>query len=94
MPKFEDVSGERKLSPYLSKRAAWALPVCTSVGRGSLVVTSNTYLSQAGPVGSVLVVSVLTTTLLYVFVTLLSVTAYPPEFSSWLEYIRSIGTLD
>ena len=42
------------LQPYLSPVSAWALAVGTSVGWGSLVVTSNTYLAQAGPVGSIL----------------------------------------
>ena len=42
------------LHPYLSPAAAWALSVGTSVGWGSLVVTSRSYLSQAGPMGSVL----------------------------------------
>ena len=39
----------------------------------------------------ILVIAVLCTTVLYVFVTLLSVSAYPPEYSSWLEYIRDLG---
>ena len=42
----------------------------------------------------VLFMAVLTTTALYVFITLLSVTAYPPEYSSWLEYIRDLGNLE
>ena len=42
----------------------------------------------------VLLVSVLTTALLYIAVMLLSVTAYPPEYSSWLEYIRDLGNLE
>ena len=42
------------LQQYLSPAAAWALAVGTSVGWGSLVVTSNTYLAQAGPLGSIL----------------------------------------
>ncbi|MBR5926716.1 MAG: amino acid permease, partial [Firmicutes bacterium] len=33
------------------------------------------------------------TTLLYVLVIILSVTAYPPQFSSWVEYIQSAGSL-
>lgn len=41
------------LRQYLSPAAAWALAVGTSVGWGSLVVTSNTYLVQAGPLGSI-----------------------------------------
>ena len=43
-----------KLVPGLSRWGVWAFAVGTSVGWGSLVVTSNTYLSQAGPWGSVL----------------------------------------
>ncbi|MBQ9062722.1 MAG: amino acid permease [Eubacterium sp.] len=42
------------LSPYMSQTGAWALSLGTSIGWGSLVITSTTYLSQAGPMGSVL----------------------------------------
>lgn len=42
------------LTPYLSPLGAWALALGTSIGWGSLVVTSNSYLLQAGPLGSVL----------------------------------------
>ncbi|MBP3877210.1 MAG: amino acid permease [Lachnospiraceae bacterium] len=42
---------------------------------------------------SVLVVSLVTGTLLYICVTILSVTAYPPEYESWLQYIRDLGNL-
>ncbi len=31
----------------------WAMALGTSIGWGSLVVTSNTYLSQSGPLGSI-----------------------------------------
>ena len=41
----------------------------------------------------ILVISVIVTTLLYLFVTLLSITAYPERYSSWLEYIRDRGNL-
>ncbi len=43
-----------KLQPYLSPTAVWALAVGSAIGWGSLVVTGGTYLSQAGPLGSVL----------------------------------------
>ena len=43
-----------KLQPYLSPLAVWALSVGSAIGWGSLVVTSKTYLSQAGPMGSIL----------------------------------------
>ena len=42
------------LQPYLSPLAVWALSVGSAIGWGSLVVTSRTYLSQAGPMGSIL----------------------------------------
>jgi len=43
-----------KLEPYLSPLAVWALSVGSAIGWGSLVVTSSSYLSQAGPLGSIL----------------------------------------
>ena len=43
-----------KLQPYLSPTAVWALSVGSAIGWGSLVVTSSSYLSQAGPAGSVI----------------------------------------
>ncbi len=43
-----------KIEPYLSPLAVWALSVGSAIGWGSLVVTSRSYLSQAGPMGSIL----------------------------------------
>ncbi len=43
---------------------------------------------------SILNISIISTTLLYVFVILLSITAYPPEYGSWLDYIRDLGNLE
>ena len=48
------VENKNRLSPYMSAPAAWAFSLGTSIGWGSLVITSNTYLAQAGPMGSVL----------------------------------------
>ena len=42
----------------------------------------------------VFTVAVISTTILYIAIMLLSVTAYPPEYSSWLEYIRDHNNLD
>ena len=42
------------LQPYLSPLAVWALSVGSAIGWGSLAVTSSSYLSQAGPLGSIL----------------------------------------
>ncbi len=43
-----------KIRPYLSPLAVWALSVGSAIGWGSLVVTSSSYLSQAGPMGSII----------------------------------------
>ena len=45
---------EKQLTPFLSPAGAWAISLGTTIGWGSLVITSNTYLSKAGPLGSVL----------------------------------------
>ena len=54
MSEVKSETQTRRLSPYLSKAAVWALSVGTSIGWGSLVVTSSSYLNQAGPYGSIL----------------------------------------
>ena len=41
----------------------------------------------------ILVAAVIVASLLYIFVTLLSVTAYPPQYNNWLEYIHDRGNL-
>ena len=48
------MTGSGGLTPYVTPLGAWALAVGTSIGWGSMVVTSNSYLLQAGPLGSVL----------------------------------------
>ncbi|MBQ8700511.1 MAG: amino acid permease [Acidaminococcaceae bacterium] len=45
---------EEGLAPYLSPLGAWSLSVGTAIGWGSFVFTTNLYLSEAGPLGSVL----------------------------------------
>ena len=45
---------ERIPSTRLSSLGAWAFSIGTAVGWGSLVVTSTTYLAEAGPLGSAL----------------------------------------
>lgn len=44
----------QRLHQHLSPLAVWAFAMGTSIGWGSLVVTANSYLGQAGPAGSVL----------------------------------------
>ena len=47
-------SSIKEMQPFLSPLTVLAFAVGTSVGWGSLVVTSNTYLRQSGPWGSVI----------------------------------------
>ena len=54
MDEQEKLDTPKGLTAYLSPAGAWAFALGTSIGWGSLVVTSNTYLAQAGPVGSIL----------------------------------------
>ena len=54
MKEAPSAANQTKLQPYLSPLAVWALSVGSAIGWGSLVVTSGSYLSQAGPLGSVL----------------------------------------
>ncbi len=46
------MQADRRLTRNLSPLGAWAFSIGTSIGWGSLVVTSNTYLAHAGPLGS------------------------------------------
>ena len=48
-----DMKENRQLRQDISPVGAWAFAIGTSIGWGSLVVTSSTYLSQAGIMGSV-----------------------------------------
>ena len=51
---YMDSNAHTKLGARLSPFGAWAFALGTAVGWGSLVVTANSYLGQAGPWGSVL----------------------------------------
>ena len=48
----QGTAGE-KLAPVFSPWSIWAFSIGTSIGWGSLVVTCNTYLAQAGVLGTV-----------------------------------------
>ncbi len=63
------------------------------IGFESISHTTEEFSFKHSRIFPVLLISVITTTLLYIFVILLSVTAYPPEYSSWLEYIQDLDNL-
>ena len=54
---------------------------------------SEEYTFPVKRIRRILIWSVLLSTLLYIFVSLLSVSAYPPEYESWLAYIHDMGSL-
>lgn len=64
------------------------------IGFENITHSSEEFQFESKKLHKILVSSVIVTTLLYIFVTLLSVTAYPPEYASWLEYIRDLGNLN
>ncbi len=54
MEQTSAANNTENLQPYLSPLAVWALSIGSAIGWGSLVVTSSSYLSQAGPLGSII----------------------------------------
>ena len=47
-------TGTRGLKKHLHPASVWALSIGTAIGWGSFVITGNTYLKSAGPLGSIL----------------------------------------
>ena len=54
---------------------------------------SEEYSFSMRKIRRILLASVLITTLMYILVSLLSVSAYPPEYESWMAYIQDMGSL-
>ena len=63
------------------------------IGFESVTHSSKEFRFPLNKLYRVLVISVIITTALYIFVTLLSVTAYPPRNDGWLDYINDLGNL-
>ena len=64
------------------------------IGFESISHATEEFRFDRGKIARVMIVSVVSTLALYVMVTLLSVTAYPPEYDSWLSYIRDLDRLE
>ena len=60
------------------------------IGFENISHSSEEFKFSSSKLYRILVLSVITSTLLYVFVTLLSVTAYPETCSNWLDYISRL----
>lgn len=54
---------------------------------------SEEYTFPVRKIRRILIWSVLITTVLYILVSLLSISAYPSEYESWMAYIRDMGNL-
>ena len=54
---------------------------------------SEEYKFPTKKIKGILLSSVLITTALYILVSLLSISAYPPEYENWMAYIRDMGNL-
>ena len=63
------------------------------IGFESISHSTEEFSFEKCRIPKIFITSILTSTALYVFVTLLSVTAYPPEYSSWFEYINDLGNI-
>ena len=63
------------------------------IGFESISHASEEFNFDSDRSGKLLTVSVILTTVIYIMVTALSVTAYPGRYASWLEYIRDIDNL-
>ena len=74
---------------YIAVISPWAF-----VGFENISHSSEEFTFKRTGIFRLLVISVVITTALYVLVTILSMTAYPERYGSWLEYIRDRGNLD
>lgn len=63
------------------------------IGFENIAHFSQEYSFPVRKVKNVLFASVAATTILYILVSLLSVSAYPPEYANWLAYISDMGNL-
>ena len=63
------------------------------VGFESVTHSSSEFKFPKTKLFKILSTSVVVSTVLYIFVTLLSVTAYPPRYANWLEYINDLDNL-
>ncbi len=82
------------LQPYLSPAAAWALSVGTAVGWGSLVVTSSTYLAQAGPLGTIIGLLIGTFLMLIMCRNFFFMTTHYPRAGGVYAYTREVYGYD
>ena len=88
-PLFTEGSSAFQQIVHIAAISPWAF-----IGFENISHFAEEYRFPVKKVRGVLIGSVLVTTLLYLFVSLLSVSAYPPEYASWLAYIQDMGNLE
>ena len=88
-PMYLESSGAFAQIVRIAAISPWAF-----IGFENISHFSEEYAFPVKKVRGILISSVLLTTVLYLFVSLLSVSAYPPEYESWLAYIRDMGDLE
>ena len=64
------------------------------IGFENIAHFSEEYTFPVKKIRGILLWSVAVSTILYLFVSLLSVSAYPPEYESWAAYLRDMGNLE
>ena len=81
---------ENRLNQIISTTSMtpWAF-----IGFESVALFSYEFTFKRTKVSRVLYIAVAAVTLLYACIILLSVTAYPPQYESWAEYIQNTGSL-
>ena len=82
-------AGER-LQRHISPLQAWALSIGTSIGWGSFVITSNTYLAGAGPVGSALGMGIGALVMLIIAANYYDLMRRCPEAGGVYSYVKNI----
>jgi len=88
LPMFTDDAVAFTQIVHIAAISPWAF-----IGFENISLFSEEYAFPVKKVRSILICSVVVTTLLYLAVSVLSVSAYPPEYSSWLAYVRDSGNL-
>jgi len=82
------------LQPYLSPIAVWAFSVGSAIGWGSLIVTNTNYISQAGPLGSIIGLLIGIAMMLMVASHYHFLSARYPEAGGLYNYIKNIFGYD
>ncbi|MBR2590422.1 MAG: amino acid permease [Clostridia bacterium] len=88
-PMFTENSGAFSQIVRIAAISPWAF-----IGFENISHFSEEYSFPVKRIRKILIASIVVTTVLYLFVSMLSISAYPPEYENWLAYIRDMGNLE